>query len=71
MKVHEYVRKLKQKDFFNEIEYDKLYPSGSAPAGIYGHIKCTNSERCCNFYSNSFRFCAVKKNCKYVQQYCT
>ena len=27
--------KLKQKNFFNEIQYDKLYPSGSAPARIY------------------------------------
>ena len=24
------------KNFFNEIEYDKFYPSGSAPAHIYG-----------------------------------
>ena len=31
--------KLKQKNFFNEIEYDKLYPSGSAPARIYGTPK--------------------------------
>ena len=30
---------LKQKNFFNEIEYDKLYPSGSAPARIYGTSK--------------------------------
>ena len=29
------LRKLKQKKFFNEIEYDNLYPSGSAPARIY------------------------------------
>ena len=28
-------RKLKQKNFSNEIEYNKLYPSGSAPARIY------------------------------------
>ena len=27
---------MKQKTLFNEIEYDKLYPSGSAPASIYG-----------------------------------
>ena len=27
--------KLKQKNFFNENEYNKLYPSGSAPARIY------------------------------------
>ena len=27
------------KNFFNEIEYDKLYPSGSAPARIYGTLK--------------------------------
>ena len=31
--------KLKQKNFLNEIEYDKLYPSGSAPARIYGTPK--------------------------------
>ena len=30
---------MKQKNFFNEIEYDKLYPSGSAPAHIYGTPK--------------------------------
>ena len=31
--------KLKQKIFFNEIEYNKLYPFGSAPARIYGTPK--------------------------------
>ena len=31
--------KLKQKSFFNENEYDKLYPSGSAPAHIYDITK--------------------------------
>ena len=30
---------MKQKNFFNENEYDKLYPSGSAPARIYGTPK--------------------------------
>ena len=30
---------MKQKNFFNEIGYDKLYPSGSAPAQIYGTPK--------------------------------
>ena len=34
-----YLRKLKQKISFNEIEYDKLYPFGSAPARIYGTPK--------------------------------
>ena len=33
------LRKLKQKDFFNEIEYNKLYHSVSAPACIYGTHK--------------------------------
>ena len=28
-----------KKIFFNEIEYDKLYPSGSAAARIYGTTK--------------------------------
>ena len=31
-----YLRKLKQKRFFNKIQYDKSYPSGSATACIYG-----------------------------------
>ena len=30
---------MKEKIFFNEIEYDKLYPSGSAAARIYGTPK--------------------------------
>ena len=34
-----FLRKLKQKNVFNENEYDKLYPSGSAPASIYGTHK--------------------------------
>ena len=29
----------KQKNVFNEIEFDKWYPSGSAPAHIYGTPK--------------------------------
>ena len=33
--LQRFLRKLKQKNFFNEIEYDKLYLSGSAPARIY------------------------------------
>ena len=37
--LQRFLRKLKQKNFFNEIEYDKLYPSGSAPACIYSTPK--------------------------------
>ena len=37
--LQRFLRKLKQKNFLNEIEYDKLYPSGSAPACIYGTPK--------------------------------
>ena len=37
--LQRFLRKLKQKNFFNEIEYYKLYPSGSAPARIYGTLK--------------------------------
>ena len=33
--LQRFLRKLIQKNFFNEIEYDKLYPFGSAPARIY------------------------------------
>ena len=34
--LQRFLRKLKQKNFFNENEYDKLYYSGSAPGRIYG-----------------------------------
>ena len=34
--LQHFLRKLKQKNLFNEIEYGKLYPSGSAPDRIYG-----------------------------------
>ena len=37
--LQDFLLKLKQKIFFNENEYDKLYPSGSAPARIYGTPK--------------------------------
>ena len=40
--LQRFLRKLKQKTFFNEIEYDKLYPSGSAPARIYCTPKMHN-----------------------------
>ena len=35
-------------------------------------IVCNASfEKCCNFYSNNSKFCAVMKNFKYLQRYCT
>ena len=37
--LQHFLRKLKQKIFFNKNENDKLYPSGSAPARIYGTPK--------------------------------
>ena len=37
--LQRFLHKLKQKNFFNENEFDKLYPSGSAPARIYGTPK--------------------------------
>ena len=37
--LQRFLPKLKQKNFFNENEYDKLYPSGSPPARIYGTPK--------------------------------
>ena len=44
-----FLRTLKQKNFFNETEYDKLYPSRSAPARIYGTPKMEKFS-----YSDSF-----------------
>ena len=40
------LRKLKQKSFYNEIEYDKLYTSGFAPARIYGTFKTHKFSAC-------------------------
>ena len=37
--LQRFLRKLKRKNIFNEYEYGKLYPSGSAPARIYGTPK--------------------------------
>ena len=37
--LQHFLSKLKQTNFFNETEYDKLYPSGSAHARIYGTPK--------------------------------
>ena len=37
--LQRFLRQLKLKNFFSEIEYDQLYPSGSAPARIYGTPK--------------------------------
>ena len=37
--LQRFLRKLKQKNLFNENKYDKLYPFGSAPARIYGTPK--------------------------------
>ena len=37
--VQRFLRKLKQKNIFNENEYNKLYSSGSDPTRIYGSPK--------------------------------
>ena len=37
--LQRFSRKFKHKNVLNENEYDKLYPSGSAPARIYGTAK--------------------------------
>ena len=37
--LQSFLHQLKQKSFFTEIDYDKLYPSGSAPARVYGTPK--------------------------------
>ena len=45
--LQRFLRKLEQKNFFNENEYDKLYSSGSAPARIYGTPKmrkCSSND---------------------------
>ena len=48
--LQRFLRKLKQKNFFNENEYDKLYPSGSAPARASMVLrKSTNSHLVIHF----------------------
>ena len=37
--LQRFLCKLKQKNFFKNSEYDKLYPSGSVPARVYGTPK--------------------------------
>ena len=37
--LQRFIRELRQKNFFHQNEYNKLYPSGSAPARIYGTPK--------------------------------
>ena len=37
--LQRFLCKLKQKNFFKNCEYDKLYPSGSVPARVYGTPK--------------------------------
>ena len=39
LQYNDFYVKLKQKNFFSDNEYDKLYPSGSASARIYGTPK--------------------------------
>ena len=41
-----FLRKLKQRNVFNENEYYKLYPSGSAPARIYDTPKMQKFSSC-------------------------
>ena len=47
--LQHFLRKFKQKNFFDEFEYDKLYPSGSAPAPIYGTPKMQKSPLVIHF----------------------
>ena len=47
--LQSFLRKLKQKNFLNEIEYDKLYPSGFAPLVSMVVLKCTNSPLVIHF----------------------
>ena len=42
--LQRFLRKLKEKNFFNENDYDKLHPSGSAPVRIYGTSKMHKSS---------------------------
>ena len=56
------MRLLKQENFFNETEYDQLYPSGSGPARIYGTPKmdkffpCNCFPRLCLIVSSAGTF---------------
>ena len=47
--LQRFLRKLKQKNFYDEIEHDKLYPSGFAPAPICGTPKMHKFSSCDSF----------------------
>ena len=47
--LQRFLRKLKQNNFFKDIEYDKLYPSGSAPAPTYGTPNMHKFSSCDSF----------------------
>ena len=48
--LQRFLRKLKQISFFSENEYDKLFPSGSAPVFVSMILlKCTNSHLVIHF----------------------
>ena len=47
--LQRFLHKLKQKNFFNAIEYDKMYPSGSAPTHIYGTPEMHKFSSCDSF----------------------
>ena len=47
--LQRYLRKLKQKNFFNEIEHDKLYPSELFLLVSMVLLKCTNSPLVIHF----------------------
>ena len=51
--LERFLCKLKQKNFFNETEHDKLYPSGSAHAHIYGTPKMYKFSSSDSFASDS------------------
>ena len=38
-KLQRILRTLNKKDFFSEEQYEKIYPSGSQPARLYGNHK--------------------------------
>ena len=47
--LQRFLHNLKQKSFFNENEYNKLYPSGVAPACM-APLKCTNFSLVIHFH---------------------
>ena len=67
--LQRFLRKLKHKHFLNGNEYDKLYPSGSAPACIYGTPTMHKFSSSDSFPKDTFSFVSQIKNTNHSRKF--